>query len=268
LTSNINWQARILAQIEQAPLMNQINFFVYPGWGAPNNTAMANEIESYRCPSDPGRGGYPWTDPSGTRRIGPQGAAGYGRTNYVGSVGHDSKVRVNNNLGAVRGWIVEGRRDYANPGSPGSGAIGLVDFLDGTSNTVAVSECIIGFPSSRVNSPHSANTTPDQVTATDNGCGPNSILGTGATTAARGNSWFRGYEPAEIGFTTLMTPNSKLWDCGANSDNMMFAARSVHPGGVQATLGDASTRFVPETIDWRVWKFLGGAKDGEPVQFP
>jgi hypothetical protein len=62
-----------------------------------------------------------------------------------------------------------------------------------------------------------------------------------------------------------MTPNSTLWDCGNNSNDMMMAARSVHPGGVQVTLGDGSTRFFSETIDWNTWKFLGGMNDGVPV---
>jgi hypothetical protein len=142
----------------------------------------------------------------------------------------------------------------------------MADFMDGTSNTVGISESLIGFPSSRVNS--TLGGTPDNVTGIDNGCGPNSPLGPGATVNGRGASWFRGYEPASIVFTTLMTPNSKLWDCGANTDQSMFAARSAHPGGVQATMIDGSTQFVSSTIDFNIWKFLGGSKDGQPVQIP
>ena len=159
--------------------------------------------------------------------------------------------------------MVEGRTNWAN--RSGGGTITMADFLDGTSNTLAISEAIIGHPSSRVNS---TMTNPDLVTPTDNGCGPNSILGTGATSAARGFSWFRGYEPASIIFTTVMTPNSRLWDCGANSDQSMFAARSVHPGGVQVGMADGSTHFVASTIDFNTWKFLGGTKDGNPVRLP
>jgi prepilin-type processing-associated H-X9-DG protein len=63
-----------------------------------------------------------------------------------------------------------------------------------------------------------------------------------------------------------MTPNSKLWDCGQNSDRAMHAARSRHPGGVQATMCDGSVHFFSETIDWSNWANLGGIKDGVPVQ--
>jgi prepilin-type N-terminal cleavage/methylation domain-containing protein len=259
--SNINWQARILAQMEQQPLFQRIDWTVKPGWSAPNDQVLTANLESFLCPSDPGDGNFVWTDPTGTQRTGPLPQRTDGHTNYVGCIGHDTLLRTV--AGQARGWLLEGR---FNSNSDRGGSIGLSSFRDGTSNTVAVSECIVGFPSDRTNS--SRNSTPDTVTATDNGCTGTAPLGTGQTTAARGSTWFRGYEPASIGFTTLMTPNSKLWDCGANSDNTMFAARSVHPGGVQATLADASTRFVTDTIDWRVWKFLGGMKDGQAVQFP
>jgi hypothetical protein len=80
-------------------------------------------------------------------------------------------------------------------------------------------------------------------------------------------SWFRGFEVAHMGFTSVMTPNSNLWDCGGNSNHMMMAARSVHPGGVQATLVDGSVRFFTESINLNTWRFLGGAKDGVSVTF-
>jgi len=262
LTSNINWLARILPQIEQQPLYDRIDFSVYPGDTAAVNAPVRQVvIAAYRCPSDPGRGGFPWVDPTGVRRSGPAIAASDGPTNYMGSIGHDRILQTS--APNSRGMMVEGRTNWTN--RSGGGTITMADFLDGTSNTLAISEAIIGHPSSRVNS---TMTNPDLVTPTDNGCGPNSILGTGATSAARGFSWFRGYEPASIIFTTVMTPNSRLWDCGANSDQSMFAARSVHPGGVQVGMADGSTHFVASTIDFNTWKFLGGTKDGNPVRLP
>jgi hypothetical protein len=41
-------------------------------------------------------------------------------------------------------------------------------------------------------------------------------------------------------------------------------ARSWHPGGVNVALGDASGRFVAETIDARVWYGLLTSLNGEP----
>ncbi len=261
LTSNINWQTRILAFMEQQPMYNAINWQVWPGWSAPNNVIMANVLPSYLCPSDGGKGKHPWVDlATGIRHIGPAPHTAYGHTNYVGSIGDDSRLRTNS---IVRGFLIEGRWTSAtNRGL----TLTMADFLDGTSQTVVVSECIIGSPTSRVNS--TLGGTPDAVTATNNGCTSASAVNSNGTTAARGNSWFRGYEPASIGFTTLMVPNSRLWDCGANSDNTMFGARSNHPTGVQATMGDGSVHFVADNINFNVWRYLGGMKDGQQVQLP
>jgi prepilin-type processing-associated H-X9-DG protein len=46
------------------------------------------------------------------------------------------------------------------------------------------------------------------------------------------------------------------------------SARSNHPGGVNAALGDGSVRFVSETISRSVWRPLGAAQDGLTVSFP
>jgi prepilin-type N-terminal cleavage/methylation domain-containing protein len=43
---------------------------------------------------------------------------------------------------------------------------------------------------------------------------------------------------------------------------------SLHPGGGQFTLGDASTRFVADSIDFNLYKALGTISGGEPAQVP
>jgi hypothetical protein len=48
----------------------------------------------------------------------------------------------------------------------------------------------------------------------------------------------------------------------------MFASRSRHPGGVQVTLCDASTRFISDSIDLNVWRALSTSEGGEPIQVP
>lgn len=45
----------------------------------------------------------------------------------------------------------------------------------------------------------------------------------------------------------------------------LFNARSYHPGGVNALLGDGSVRFVKSTIDGMVWRALGTVAGGEVV---
>jgi prepilin-type processing-associated H-X9-DG protein len=44
-----------------------------------------------------------------------------------------------------------------------------------------------------------------------------------------------------------------------------FAARSYHPNGVNALLGDGSVRFVSNTIDLAVWQSLASISGGEVV---
>ena len=40
------------------------------------------------------------------------------------------------------------------------------------------------------------------------------------------------------------------------------AARSHHPGGVNVTFVDGHVAFVPNTVDWAVWKAIGARNDG------
>jgi prepilin-type N-terminal cleavage/methylation domain-containing protein/prepilin-type processing-associated H-X9-DG protein len=83
------------------------------------------------------------------------------------------------------------------------------------------------------------------------------------------------------GFTTAWPPNKAVigrtfyvgMDLDLNGLNEelggpTFAAinaRSHHPGGVNALLGDGSVRFVKSTIDGMVWRALGTVAGGEVV---
>jgi prepilin-type processing-associated H-X9-DG protein len=155
------------------------------------------------------------------------------------------------------------------------GSLSMADVVDGASNTLAISECLIGFPQhgngSTENStavrptiPPTIPPPPNEVTSAFNGC-ETWPLGADIVNA-RGNRWFQGFLPSHFLFTTLMTPNAKLWDCGGNDYSVMYAARSRHPGGVQGVMVDGSVQFFSETIDWKNWTYLGNMKDGEVVQ--
>jgi prepilin-type N-terminal cleavage/methylation domain-containing protein len=43
---------------------------------------------------------------------------------------------------------------------------------------------------------------------------------------------------------------------------------SAHPGGLNMLIGDASVRFIPDSIDFTIWCRLGDKADGNPVQLP
>ncbi len=265
LTQNIGWQARILPQMEQTPAYDMISWDVLPGWAAPNDVVRRQKIGPYLCPSDAGDGSVAWTDPAGTRRTGGTPQNGYGRTNYVGCIGDDLMVR--STARSSRGMFHAVQGDAALPRTAPAnqdGEIKMASLRDGTSNTLAVSECIIGFPNRAVNSAYRSAL--GSVTPGDNGCPGGGATGSGQR--QRGNSWFKGYRPVELSFTTLMTPNSRLWDCGGNTNDAAFGARSFHPGVAQAVMADGSTHAFSETIDWALWRWLGNKADGNPVTVP
>ena len=243
-TSNVSWRARILPQLEQNATFSSIDFSLWAGGSVPtgvNLTARSQILPAFLCPSEPGIGNVNWTAPDGTRQTGSPANAAYGKTNYAGCQGSDSRLRAV--AGRSRGLFAENQTAQ------------MRDITDGTSNTLAVSEIIIGFPHLQINA---TGTDPNEVCPTT---GTKST----ATTRAIGNSWFWGYFPASIVFTTNVGPNSKLWDCGDNTDRSMFASRSLHTGGVQVSLCDGSSRFISENIDLSIWRNLGDKGDGNVI---
>lgn len=242
-TGNISWLPRLLPQIDQAPLYNKINWNLgfgtsgTDGHGGVNGTnptgARRQIVPAFRCPSDPGNGGVPWTTPAGVRVTGAAPNSGYASGNYVGSVGRATRL-TGNPLG-VFGQNTKAR---------------FRDFTDGTSNTLAVSEVVIGFYREGVND--SGNNTVCTAGSKDT-----------SSTRQAGYSWFYTYYPQAAFFNTFVAPNNKLSvDCGVNSDRVNQAARSMHVGGVQATLCDGSVRFISENIDLGTWANLGNKADG------
>ena len=269
-TSNISWHARILPQLEQQARYDRISFERWLWWNDasdPNRIAASTEVAVFRCPSDGGRGGISWRDPvTGNRVAGPAGEADWAKTNYVGCVGDDTNLQHDPRLPGASWWRASGLSRTVR-----GGTLSMADVNDGTSNTLAISECLIGFPQHgngptenstaiRPTMPASAN----EVNAKFNGC-ETYALGTDNVNA-RGNRWLQGFYPSHFLFTTLMTPNAKLWDCGGNDYSVMYTARSRHPGGVQGVLVDGSVQFFSESIDWTNWRYLGNMKDGEAVQ--
>jgi hypothetical protein len=54
--------------MEQMPVYDRIDWSLWPGWSGQNNAnpdgPRRAKIGGYFCPSDPGTGRVPWTDPS------------------------------------------------------------------------------------------------------------------------------------------------------------------------------------------------------------
>ena len=53
------------------------------------------------------------------------------------------------------------------------------------------------------------------------------------------------------------------WNASASLDVGSFAARSYHPGGVQACAADGHVRFIRNSIQLSVWRAVGTRAGGE-----
>jgi prepilin-type N-terminal cleavage/methylation domain-containing protein len=223
-----SWMQRSLAFIEQQPMADAYET-QNPQWIMDVAAAIKDkEVSGFLCPSD---GQLPAVGANGGLRAGGYGFQG----NYVLCSGNDIMRFGTNNNGIA---YPDSKRNMAS-------------ITDGTSNTVIASESI--------RRPGDA--------------------GWGGAGAYWGGARWGGF-----GFTTLEAPNTNLPDrhyqCTSTTfvpapctsltgtDDTRNYARSWHSGGVNVLLGDASTRFVPETIDILVWRASGSVNGGESLQLP
>ena len=248
-TSNISWAARILAQMDNSALFDEIDWGVERGRDGTNNgTAAApgarrQRLPVYRCPSDPGTGTWAkFTDPTGVVHSGSKPHSAYAPGNYMASSGNQTK---------------RGQPNSSNNNPPTQGLFGLNssvrfrDITDGTSNVLAVAEVIIGFPRLRVNPTGAARQQVcPQTGSADKSAG-----------RQRGFSWFYGELALSTYFTSRMAPNSTLFDCARNSQWNMHASRSAHVGSVHALLADGGVKQISDNIDLATWQNLGDKDD-------
>jgi prepilin-type N-terminal cleavage/methylation domain-containing protein len=231
-SQGISWRARLLPYVEQAALEDQIDYGRQPGTGGLNSRVRLIDLTAYRCPSDD----------ASKRPISDARP-----TNYMGCIGNEA---TGYNL------TQDQRGIFATTGSASEYRLGFPTIKDGTSNSLAVSECIVDYPFMRR---LSSSNIWDCVNGVD-------APVTSSNAARRGGCWFFCMQNQLWSFSTLITPNDKLTsnhECEGWSNYGAFAARSFHPGGVNSSLCDGSTRFISETIDQRVWSALGTISYGK-----
>ena len=250
----------LLGYMEQTPLSNAFNF----QWGNvtccdgiqnTNSTVRDTVVTSYLCPSDPG----------GTA-LRPGG-------NYAPTVGPQFNIhsRATSTSGVGVGmWAARV-------------AYGIRDCTDGTSNTVAFGEALIG--DANVGSRNGAEyynclAWPGNA----NGSGTDMIMplavanlrtyiqSCNAAREARTselNGARRYWAAHRFGIgpvvAMLMPPNSPNADCNNTHDNGNLAMRSRHPGGINCLLTDGSVRFVKNTVSEVTWWAIGTKAGGEVV---
>ena len=295
---NFSAQACMLNYLEQGPLFNSINFDfsadVGYGYGWPPNTTIYSlKIATFMCPSDPFVG-------SGSVAAGPNGSsepvsinsynACYGTTNLGSlSTGSGPKATGVDSTGLFTIW-----KNY-----------GISSNTDGTSNTVAYAEALVGNggnawamasggnaggtnPSRyRGNFIFDQNADPTNGGVADVSTLPIATVKSVLTDCAqqfqsdnsniadyRGWRWCIGVEGFTM-FNAVQTPNElNMNGCniGANCNptcnfNGSFSvpASSAHPGGVNATFADGSVKFIKNTINKATWWAICTKANGEVV---
>jgi len=229
--------SRLLPYVEQDNLQRLVDYTT-PPTSATNTAAAHTRVAMFICPSDPASGKVP-------------GMLEFG-SNYV----------ANNGSGTIGyGLIASGDGLFTQK------PIRIADIGDGTSNTAAFSESVIG-----------NGTIPANATAADprfvvlevpGGTDPTPGACDGAAgvfSAKRGGKWIDGHYGNTL-YNHYYTPNpSGKWDCGNGSHNKgLSTARSNHAGGVNVVFADGSVRFIRNSISLQTWQAIGTRDTGEVV---
>jgi prepilin-type N-terminal cleavage/methylation domain-containing protein/prepilin-type processing-associated H-X9-DG protein len=142
---------------------------------------------------------------------------------------------------------------------------------DGTSNTLMMTESLLGSltdttgttpsdPKRQVGWPGGNFSNFNSGTAGFVGItNPDLTAVAGACTTwqgSRGQAWIIG-RPLFTAMSNYMVPNTPIPDIAGKQHMGFYAARSCHPGGVNALFADGSVRFVVDGIDLKTWRALG-----------
>lgn len=266
--------ALILPFLEQNAIYSSINFsqsptsnFTNPTWQDPigNGTARMQQINAFLCPSD------------GNAKSAADGWTG--RLNsYLASMGPTEQNGYNTSTTGIFCMNT---------------CYGLRDITDGSSNTIAFGEKLVGTPGQyggqgvgyRGNGVNGAGpggnvfdaTTMATTIATDlNNCQSawNGLtINNGNLVDQEGQYWMIGATVFTL-FNTIVPPNSttyKFGSCrsgcgGCNPDGSQFVnLSSNHSGGVNILMGDGSVRFLKSTVAQTIYWYLGTKANGDVV---
>ena len=247
-------QAQMLGYMEQSQIYNSINFSL-AGPGEPtgsNGTAWSTKVNTFMCPSD-----------------GNVGAISGNLNNYCVSYGTTSVSYDGSTTGLF---------SY-------SACYGIRDCIDGTSNTVAASEVLVGDP------------TNSQFKRTNGVMQASGVIGyqdcegvaytavqsdlTSCTAAYMSGSnlrnnvgqyWLVGTMGLSM-FNTIVPPNSTQYKWGACkstgggvAEGMNYSNASCnHSGGCNFLMADGSVRFIKSSINAYTYMNVGTRAGGEVV---
>ncbi|MDG3008327.1 DUF1559 domain-containing protein [Paludisphaera mucosa] len=147
----------------------------------------------------------------------------------------------------------------------------IATVTDGSSNTVAASEQLMGPAAGGAATQTGATPLPPDVRrAAAIGSTPLSDAGCASPSGWRldkGFGWWDGDYRTTL-YNHYLTPNSKLYDCWQASpphNPAWKAARSNHPGGVNVLFCDGHVQFAKDSIAVSTWRGLSTRNGGEVV---
>ncbi|ODA29281.1 DUF1559 domain-containing protein [Planctopirus hydrillae] len=224
--------SQLLPYLDQSNVFPSINYGFTPT-ATQNDTAARVTLPVFICPSD--RGNIPNET--------------LGVTNYVACVGSAIGTSGCPGTTLLPTWIGCGNGMYTQ-----NRGIKISDILDGSTNTVAWSESLLGDGTATF-------TDPDRqfLTWTGGGSEPDATVCSTSTATAvgqRGLRWLDGRLGRAL-YNHFYSPNSNSPDCiNSQGATGWSTARSMHTGGVHILLCDGSARFVSENIDLQIWRGL------------
>ncbi len=266
--------SQLLPQMEQQALFNSFNFSLAPELEASlasasaNSTGSATFLSALICPTDPA--------PAVLLTVGGEMYASHNYDLNVGST-YPLVATFPSSFSSPFGVAPNGMF-FENQG------VGPADITDGLSNTVAAAETI----RSTVSSTYATDPTRVFLVTGDNKTSGPPLTsdadyaslclalpaGTTQFQATKGVRWHYG-APGHTMYNHRRTPNDRQADCRGglpHSDksdpnwsnlSLNVAARSKHPGGVNALMADGHVQFVKDTIQVQVWQGLGSRNGGE-----
>lgn len=229
-------QARLLLFVEQDNLRKLCDFS-QPLSAATNLAASQTLVPLFHCPSDAYDGRVPGSIHAGI--------------NYVANVG----------TGTIAfGLIASGDGVFTQT------PYKYRDLIDGSSNTAAFSETILGngLKTVGINPTDSLR----EVLEVPGGSDPTPAACAGAAGAWSGQrsaKWINGHYGDAL-YNHYNPPNSGMWDCGNGSHNKgLSTARSMHPAGVNMLFCDGSVHFVTNSVSLEAWRAIATRGGGEIV---
>jgi prepilin-type N-terminal cleavage/methylation domain-containing protein len=232
------WAAMLLPYIEQGTIANSYNYQIIFN-DARNTTAELALIGVYSCPSDPNLGSI---EQSPARRQGNY-CVNWGNSTWY----QDMSSTYNPVTGIYPPGSTQSIRFLGAPFTMDK-SYGIQNLTDGTSNTLLMAEVKIGADIS------------------------------GGTQDHRGDIWNDDYGCAQ--FMAFTPPNSPFFDyvlsgycaypyqgnppCKGQAP-YFTAARSFHPGGVNAVGADGHVQFFKDSININTWRSLASSQGGEVI---